>query len=230
MTLPTRVTDGLSVTGLACAYGKNVVLRNVSLEVGPGEIIGLIGRNGAGKTTTLRAISGVVRRRAGTISFRGSPLPASPNRVARQGIVHVPEGRGLIGSLTALENLKVAAYGAGRTLDDDSLALAITIFPRIEGILDRRANVLSGGEQQMVALARALVAKPTVILVDELSLGLAPVVVHEAWRALLRLRSETGLSLLIVDQNIELIQQHCDRVYLLRDGSTRLWDGVGSVF
>ncbi|MFD4972861.1 ABC transporter ATP-binding protein [Streptomyces sp. NPDC058424] len=212
------------IEDLFCAYGKTSVLRGVDLRVDPGEAVGLVGRNGAGKTTTLRAISGVVPRRSGRITFGGKPLPDRPRHVAGAGIAHVPEGRGLIGALTAEENLRVAGYGAGHPVDEDTLRDVVDVFPRLQGILDRRADVLSGGEQQMVALARALVAKASLVLIDELSLGLAPIVVDGAWQALLQLRERDGLSLLVVDQNLGLIQKYCDTVYLLRDGVTRTFD------
>lgn len=220
--------DGLHVEALHCSYGSNSVLLGVDLHVEFGQVVGLIGRNGAGKTTTLKAISGVVPRRSGTISFAGKELNRGPSATARAGVSHVPEGRGLIGALTAEENLRVAAYGAGKTLDADRLARAVHAFPRMERVLDRRADVLSGGEQQMVALARALVAEARVIMVDELSLGLAPVVVEEAWQALLALRESRGLGLLVVDQNLGLIEKYCDTVYLLKHGRTHAWEDHGS--
>ena len=221
-------TSGLRVAGLSCAYGKNAVLRGLDLEVGPGEVVGLIGRNGAGKTTTLRSISGATAR-GGLVEFNGEKLRARPQRAARAGIAHVPEGRRLIGSLTVVENLRVSAIAAKQPLGATEMAGVLDVFPRLRDILDRRADVLSGGEQQMVALARGLVARPLLMLVDELSLGLAPIVVDEAWKALLRLRKEEGLSILIVDQNIGTVERHCDRIYELVDGKTRVWQRGSAV-
>lgn len=219
-------TDGLRIEGLACSYGKNSVLTDVTMDVEPGQIVGLVGRNGAGKTTTLRCISGVVSRSGGSVYFRDRPLSRQASKVARSGIAHVPEGRGLFGSLTTEENLKAAAYASGHALEKGTLDSVVQIFPRLAGILSRRADVLSGGEQQMVALARALVARASMVLVDELSLGLAPIVVDEAWQALLQLRESDGLSLLVVDQNLGLIEKYCDKVFLLKNGSTALWTGA----
>lgn len=224
----TTTGEGLIVRGLEVSYGKNSVLRGLDLTVEPGQVVGLVGRNGAGKTTTLRAISGVTSRRGGSVTFKGQPLSHRPSVVARAGLSHVPEGRGLIGSLTAEENLRVAAYGAGRTLDAETLTWVSRIFPRMERVLARRADILSGGEQQMVALARALVADATMVMIDELSLGLAPIVVEEAWQALRELRDSKGVSLLVVDQNLGLIEKYADSIYLLKNGVTHAWEDYDS--
>lgn len=224
----TTTGEGLIVSDLEVSYGKNSVLRGLDLIVEPGQVVGLVGRNGAGKTTTLRAISGVVARRGGSVTYKGQTLGHRPTVVARAGLSHVPEGRGLIGSLTAEENLRVAAYGAGRSLDADTLRWVSRIFPRMERVLGRRADILSGGEQQMVALARALVADATMVMIDELSLGLAPIVVEEAWQALRELRDSKGVSLLVVDQNLGLIEKYADSIYLLKNGVTQAWEDYDS--
>ncbi|HZU18935.1 MAG TPA: ATP-binding cassette domain-containing protein, partial [Candidatus Dormibacteraeota bacterium] len=171
--------SGLEVRGLRAGYGRTVILTGVDLEVRPGEVVGLAGRNGAGKTTTLRAISGMLPRRAGELSFDGVPLPAGPRGVARLGVVHVPEGRGMLRGLTVEENLVFGAAAVGRPHGHAERERVLAFFPALGRMLDRKAGLLSGGEQQMLAIARGLMAQPRLLMVDELSLGLAPRVVVE---------------------------------------------------
>ncbi|MGE4242740.1 ABC transporter ATP-binding protein [Ramlibacter sp.] len=206
------------VRELAVSYGAARVIENVNVDVAAGEIVGVVGPNGAGKTTTLRAISGLVARRRGSVMLNGVTLAERPEAVARAGIAHVPEGRGLIPSLTVHQNLRLAAIGAGRRLSDEDVRYATTVFPAIERLMDRRAGFLSGGEQQMVAISRGLVARPTILMVDELSLGLAPRIVKDMSRALRRVAGERRIGIFLVDQNVRGLSHVCDRIYVLQDG------------
>lgn len=216
--------DALTLEGLQAGYGPVQVLRDFSLSVAPGEIVGLAGRNGAGKTTALRAISGLLPRRGGRLAFAGRPLPAAADRVARLGIAQVPEGRALMPSLSVLDNLRVAAYAAGHELGEPELKRLTGFFPLLGELLARTAGSLSGGQQQVVALSRGLAAQPRILMVDELSLGLAPRITGELWRALVEEVAPSGVGLLVVDQNLRLLRTHCRRLYWLDEGVTRLID------
>jgi len=219
---------GLRVEGLSVAYGSAVVLTGVDLQVGPGEVIGLVGRNGAGKTTTLRAISGMISRRAAGLSFDGAPLPARPDRVARLGVVHVPEGRMVLRGLTVEENLAFGAAAVGRRFGDADREQALAWFPALRPLVMRRAGLLSGGEQQMLAIARGLMARPRLLMVDEMSLGLSPRAVRDVLGAVLWACRERGVALLMVDQNLRLLSAHCDRLYVLAGGTTTCYrDAAG---
>ena len=215
---------GLEVTGLRAAYGSAVVLSSVDLSVRPGEVVGLVGRNGAGKTTTLRAISGAIPRSAEGLSFDGASLPARPNRVARRGVIHVPEGRMVLRSLTVEENLAFGAAAVGRTFGAADRGRAVAWFPPLRPLLGRRAGLLSGGEQQMLAIARGLMAGPRLLMVDEMSLGLSPRAVREVLGAVLAACRERGVSLLMVDQNLRLLTAHCHRLYVLAGGVTTCYE------
>lgn len=208
----------LEIQRLRVSYGRVPVLRDVTISVPAASVVGLIGRNGAGKTSTLRAVSGVVRRGGGQILLHGVPLPASPHQVASLGVIHVPEGRGLIPSLSVYDNLRVGCAAVGKRLGADQLEFVATYFPKVPPLFDRKASLLSGGEQQMVALARGLVTAPTVLMVDELSLGLAPKAVAEVLAALLDATRSNATALLIVDQNVRALAKICDRLHYLHDG------------
>ena len=210
----------LRVRGLGAGYGLISVLTDVSLDIGPGEIVGLAGLNGAGKTTALRALSGVIPRSASVAMFDGRPLPPRAHVVARCGLAHVPEGRRLFGHLTVVENLRFGAVAGGRSESAARLRLVLDAFPRLVELLPRHAGHLSGGEQQMLAIARGLMADPRLLMVDELSLGLSPKAGADISRALVGFARRDGLALLLVDQNVTLLRTTCDRLYLLRDGST----------
>jgi branched-chain amino acid transport system ATP-binding protein len=212
--------SGLKVHGLQAGYGRTVVLTGVDLEVSPGEVVGLAGRNGAGKTTTLRAISGMLPRRGGELSFDEVPLPASPRGVARLGVVHVPEGRGMLRGLTVEENLIFGAAALGKPHGQVERERVLSFFPALGRMLNRKAGLLSGGEQQMLAIARGLMAQPRLLMVDELSLGLAPRVVVDVLGSVLSACREQGIALLIVDQNLRALAANCDRVYVLAGGIT----------
>jgi branched-chain amino acid transport system ATP-binding protein len=195
-------------------------LHGISLTVDEGEVVAVLGPNGAGKTTTLRAISGTVATRGG-ITFDGRRLGRSPERAARLGIAHVPEGRGTFAELTVLENLRLGAYVRRDGLGD-ALERVFGFFKWMRDRRDQPAGTLSGGEQQMLALARALMARPRLLLLDEPSLGLAPIVVREIFDIVRRLNEEDKLSVLVVEQNAVLALEASNRAYVLEAGEVAL--------
>ncbi|MHA4854990.1 ATP-binding cassette domain-containing protein [Rhodococcus sp. MSC1_016] len=212
-------SQGLAVTDLTVGYGPACVLDKISLRVSRGELVGLTGRNGAGKTTLLRALSGMIGRGDGLVNLDAVTVPPSPVDAARAGLIHVPEGRGVVGSLSVLENLQVGALAIGHKLTNENLDQILSRFPALRPLLQRPAGFLSGGQQQMLAIARGLAAKPSILMVDELSLGLSPKATSEALQALVGLTRESGEGVLVVDQNIQTLASVCDRMYVLRDGS-----------
>ncbi len=212
--------NALEVNKLAVSFGAVSVLKDVTFAIAPGEVIGLIGSNGAGKTTTLRAISGTVRPNKGRIAVGDESMIGKPQKSARAGIVHVPEGRGLFTQLTVRQNLRLGAVAVGRDLGLNDIPSILAIFPKLEALLDTRSGYLSGGEQQMVTIARGLLAGPKVLMVDELSLGLAPRIISEILAALLAESRARNTALLIVDQNVRGLAEVCDRILLLHKGVT----------
>ncbi len=211
----------LQLQGVAARYGPTQALHDVSLTVDEGEIVAVLGANGAGKTTTLRAISGTVRR-SGDIVFGGRKIARrGPESVARLGVAHVPEGRGTFAELTVRENLRLGAYTRrGRSGDD--LERVHALFPWMAERAGQQAGTLSGGEQQMLALGRALMQRPRLVLLDEPSLGLAPLVVAELFKIVRRLNEEEGLSVLLVEQNANLALDTAARAYVLEVGNVAL--------
>jgi branched-chain amino acid transport system ATP-binding protein len=209
----------LELEDVEARYGPVKALRGVTLGVGEGEVVAVLGANGAGKTTTLRAISGTVRR-AGRIRFGGRSISrSSPEAVARLGIAHVPEGRGTLTELSVRENLRLGAYvrrDRNGIREDERRVLGH--FPWLERRGDQRAGTLSGGEQQMLALARALMLRPRLVLLDEPSLGLAPLVVSEIFRIVRELNERDGLTVLVVEQNASLALGASSRAYVLETG------------
>jgi branched-chain amino acid transport system ATP-binding protein len=207
----------LELRNVDARYGAVRALHGVSLHVGEGELVAVLGANGAGKTTTLRAVSGTVRR-GGDVLFAGKKLPRRPEATARAGIAHVPEGRGTFTDLSVWDNLRLGAYARRGGLKDDA-ARVFTFFPRLEERRGQQAGLLSGGEQQMLALGRAMMARPKLLLLDEPSLGLAPLLVKEIFEALARMKGEDGLSILVVEQNANLALAHAERAYVLEVGN-----------
>ena len=207
----------LELRNVDARYGPIRALHGVSLQVGEGELVAVLGANGAGKTTTLRAVSGTVRR-GGDVLFAGKKLSRRPEATARAGIAHVPEGRGTFTELSVWDNLRLGAYSRRGGLKDDA-ARVFKFFPQLEERRGQQAGLLSGGEQQMLALGRAMMARPKLLLLDEPSLGLAPLLVKEIFEALARMKGEDGLSILVVEQNANLALTHAERAYVLEVGN-----------
>jgi branched-chain amino acid transport system ATP-binding protein len=211
----------LQLDNVTLAYGPIEAVRGLSIEVDDGQLIALLGRNGAGKTTTLNGIVGLNHPKSGTIVYDGVKISSdSPGEVSRRGIAYVPEGRGVFGSLTVLENMQTAAYGHGmrRRTAMAEIKSAIGYFPAIEDRLGQRAGSLSGGEQQMLAIARALVSHPKLLLVDEPGLGLAPIIVGELYRQFNRLNADEGVSILLVEQYVDLALRTASYAYVMEKG------------
>ncbi len=213
----------LELHEIEVAYGGVQAVREVSFGVAPGEIVGLIGPNGAGKSTTLHAIMGVVPLRAGSISFGGSSLGGlAPEAIARKGIALVPEGRRLFAELTVAENLRLGLAGRPKGSDPaEDLEAVAALFPVVSEFRDRHAGALSGGQQQQLAIARALVASPSILLLDEPSLGLAPKVVDVVFETLQTIR-DRGLGILLVEQRAQRTVAVADRTHVLAGGEIRL--------
>jgi len=208
----------LKVSGLRAGYGPIEVLHGLDFTVGDGEIVVILGANGAGKTTTMRCVSGLIERH-GSIDFVGREISSmKPDAVFRGGISQVPQGRGTFTDLTVHDNLLAGAYTVKGSHDED-LAYWYKTFPRLAERKDQKAGSLSGGEQQMLAIARAMMNRPKLLLCDEPSLGLAPIITQELFRILGRLRDELGMSLLIVEQNAGLSLGLADRAYVLETGT-----------
>ena len=209
----------LELTAIRAGYGDFQALFDISLEVRAGEIVTLIGANGAGKTTTLRVISGAVRATSGTVRFDGHDVTGLPaHAMPERGISHVPEARQLFPFMTVEENLDLGAYNQrSRPRARETLGEMLELFPRLKERRRQLAGTLSGGEQQMVAIARALMAQPRLLLLDEPSLGLAPVVVDEVFDALVRIGAQ-GVSILLVEQDVERALGLATRAYLLVEG------------
>ncbi|MBA3329909.1 MAG: ABC transporter ATP-binding protein [Actinobacteria bacterium] len=208
----------LELRDVHARYGQITALRGISLAVEEGQVVAILGANGAGKTTTLRAVSGTVRR-SGQILFGGRSIGRrGPEDVARLGIAHVPEGRGTFAELSVWDNLRMGAYiRRDRGVKDDFQRM-LTYFPWLEERRDQDAGTLSGGEQQMLALARALVARPKLLLLDEPSLGLAPLVVREFFGIVRTLNEEEGLTVLVVEQNATIALAAAQQAYVLEVG------------
>jgi branched-chain amino acid transport system ATP-binding protein len=206
----------LELRDVEARYGAVKALHGVTLTVGEGELVAVLGANGAGKTTTLRAVSGTVRR-DGDVVFGGKKLPRRAEATARAGIAHVPEGRGTFMELSVWDNLRLGAYTRRGGLEDDAKRV-FDFFPRLEERRDQQAGTLSGGEQQMLALGRAMMARPRLLLLDEPSLGLAPLVVREIFGALQRMKGEDGLAILVVEQNARIALRAAERAYVLEVG------------
>jgi branched-chain amino acid transport system ATP-binding protein len=206
--------NALEAEGLQTFYAKSHILHGVGLSVGDGEIVALLGRNGAGKTTTLRSLTGLTRARHGVVRIFGKETTAwSPYRIAALGVGYVPEGRRIFANLTVEENLKVPLERPGPWTIDRAYAL----FPRLAERKSSLGSQLSGGEQEMLAIARALLVNPRLLLLDEPSQGLAPRIVQDVFRVVASMRSE-GISVLLVEQNVRAAVEIADRVYVLDDG------------
>ncbi len=210
----------LRASGLTAGYGPVTVLQGIDLEVNEGEIVVVLGANGAGKTTTMRAISGTIPRQ-GTIEFEGRSIQkATTDSIVRGGIVQVPQGRGTFPELTVADNLLAGAFVRrdGTKAIEDDIQKWYSVFPRLQERAMQRAGSLSGGEQQMLAIARALMSRPKLLLCDEPSMGLAPLITRELFKVIETLNRDEGLSVLLVEQNANLAMHLASRVYLLETG------------
>jgi branched-chain amino acid transport system ATP-binding protein len=212
----------LELRSVDAGYGSFQALFGVSLDVKAGEAVGVIGPNGAGKTTLMRVISGLIRPTNGTITMEGTDVLATPpHRIVSLGIAHVPENRRLFPRLTVDDNLKMGAYMPGaRAQYDERLKFVFDLFPRMKERRSQMAGTMSGGEQQMCAIGRALMSNPKLLLLDEPSAGLAPVVVQQVFELVKRIRA-SGLTVLIVEQNVQQVLKVVDRAYLLEAGTIR---------
>ncbi|QYK41539.1 MAG: ABC transporter ATP-binding protein [Paracoccaceae bacterium] len=217
----------LSVRNLQAAYGASQVLFDVSLEIGEGEVVTLLGRNGMGKTTTVRTVMGLMPPRGGEVRFLGQDVGGrSPERVARMGAGLVPEGRQVFPTLTVRENLTATAANRRRRADPWTLARIYDLFPRLGERAGQFAATLSGGEQQMLAIGRALMTNPVLLILDEATEGLAPVIRAEIWHVVERLKAE-GQSILLIDKNLAVLKRLADRHVIIEKGRT-VWQGSGT--
>jgi branched-chain amino acid transport system ATP-binding protein len=215
----------LEVKGLTISYGGIKAVKGIDLDVRQGELVTLIGANGAGKTTTLKALAGLIRPAAGRILYNGSEVTGRPAfELVRRGLALVPEGRGVFGLLTVEENLGMGAYSRGDraqvAADRDRI---YTVFPRLAERRRQSAGTLSGGEQQMLAIGRALMSRPQLLLLDEPSMGLAPLMVHKIFETI-RAVAREGVTLLLVEQNAKLALETCDRGYVMESGTIAVAD------
>jgi branched-chain amino acid transport system ATP-binding protein len=223
--------DLLTVEGLVVDYGKIRALKGLSLRVAKGELVAVIGSNGAGKTTTLRTLSGLLRPTSGSISFEGASLVGlSPHQVVARSIAHVPEGRRVFASQSVRDNLLLGAFlrlrrGEKQAVEED-LERMYRTFPRLKEREKQQAGTLSGGEQQMLAIARALLSRPRLLLLDEPSMGLAPVIIDEVFRLIEQLKATRETTMLLVEQLAYRALEVADRAYVLEQGAVRL-EGPG---
>jgi branched-chain amino acid transport system ATP-binding protein len=217
----------LRITGLTAAYGHSQVLFGIDLDVAEGELVTLLGRNGMGKTTTIRTVMGLLAARGGSIVFRGVDITGrAPERVARLGIGLVPEGRQVFPTLTVRENLVATAANRGGRAAPWTMERIGEMFPQLAERANQMAGTLSGGEQQMLAIGRALMTNPVLLVLDEATEGLAPLIRAEIWACIARLKAE-GQSILIVDKNLAALRRLADRHFVIEKGRT-VWSGDGA--
>lgn len=208
----------LQIDGVSGGYNQGDVIQNLNLEIGPGELLAVLGPNGAGKTTIARLVSGQISPRAGRVLFDGEEVTKSPSdRRARDGIAHVPQGRRVFPDLTVTENLQVAQFAAGRRAQPESLDFVYELFPKLDAIGKRKGGVLSGGEQQMLAVGRAILCEPRLILLDEPSLGLAPLIVAQMYEAFIKIR-DRGVTMFLAEQTVSQVMRVSDRIAILEAG------------
>ena len=217
----------LEINGLETAYGQSQVLFGMELNVGKGEVVTLLGRNGMGKTTTLHSVMGLVPSRSGNIRFQGQELRELPSyQIAKTGLSLVPEGRQIFPNLTVLENLVATASNRSQSENPWNLDRVFDLFPRLPNRIHHMGNQLSGGEQQMLAIGRALMTNPKLLILDEATEGLAPLIRNEIWNCVGSLKS-AGQSILLVDKNIDALTRIADRHYIIEKGKV-VWEGTSS--
>ena len=215
----------LKVENLSVNYGHIEALKNVSVDVKKGQLCSIIGANGAGKSTLLKTISGLVKPVSGTIYFEGKPLPKRAHKIVAEGIVHVPEGRKTFSGLTIEDNLLVGGTVANKSRLAANLEKQYQLFPILKERKNQFAGTLSGGEQQMLAVARGLMSEPKIILLDEPSMGLAPLIVNQIYNLIGQIR-ESGITVLLIEQNAKKALSICDYAYVLENGKIKL-SGTG---
>ena len=219
----------LAISGLRAGYGSTEILRGVDLTVGPGEIVAVLGSNGTGKSTLNRTISGVMRASQGAIRFDGAAIERErPAVIVARGLIHVPEGRRIFPNLTVRENLDLGAYRRARARRENNRSRVFSIFPRLAERQGQRAGTLSGGEQQMLAIGRGLMAEPRLLILDEPSLGLSPLLVEELF-ALIKTINAEGIALLLVEQNVVQSLEVAERAYILDNGRFVLEGSVADI-
>ncbi|MBD9419912.1 ABC transporter ATP-binding protein [Achromobacter sp. ACM04] len=212
------MTALIEAGGLHVYYGASHVLRGIDMHIAPGESVGLVGRNGMGKTTLIRSLMGHVRSAQGSVRVDGRDCTrAQPHAIARMGVAYVPEGRGIFPNLNVRENLLVAARAGRDGRQDWTYARVLEVFPRLQERLGHGGQQLSGGEQQMLAIGRALMTNPELLILDEATEGLAPLIVAEIWKIIRQIRS-SGMSTLIVDRNYRAVLEHTDRCLVMEKG------------
>ena len=217
----------LEINGLETAYGQSQVLFGMELNVGKGEVVTLLGRNGMGKTTTLHSVMGLVPSRSGNIRFQGQELRELPSyQIAKTGLSLVPEGRQIFPNLTVNENLVATASNRSQSENPWNLDRVFDLFPRLPNRIHHMGNQLSGGEQQMLAIGRALMTNPKLLILDEATEGLAPLIRNEIWNCVSNLKS-AGQSILLVDKNIDALTRIADRHYIIEKGKV-VWKGTSS--
>jgi branched-chain amino acid transport system ATP-binding protein len=215
----------LEIRGLETAYGQSQVLFKVDLDIAPGEVVSLLGRNGMGKTTTVRSIMGIARARAGVVRFKDKDLTRMPSyRIAQCGIGLVPEGRQVFPNLTVRENLVATAANRGSAKEAWTLERVFALFPNLRHRQDNYGNQLSGGEQQMLAIGRALMTNPSLLILDEATEGLAPLVRVDIYKSIERLKAD-GLSILVIDKDVKALTRVADRHFVLEKGRV-VWTGT----
>jgi len=220
-------TPLLEIKDLAVYYGGICALHQVNLHVNAGEIVAVIGANGAGKSTLMKTVAAIKNFTNGAILFNGMPLPKEANKVVTSGITLVPEGRRIFAPLSVRENLLVGAYTrSNRQEIEQTMADIFALFPRLKERIHQRGGTLSGGEQQMLAVGRALMSQPKLLMLDEPSLGLAPIVIDAMFETIVRLNRERGLTILLVEQNASLALEMCHRAYVLKTGQI-IMEGTG---
>jgi len=217
----------LDVSELVVHYGGICALDRVSLHVAQGEIVAVIGANGAGKSTLMKTIAAVKSYTSGSITFKGEPLKKDTHQVVKSGITLVPEGRRIFAPLSVKENMMVGAYTRSSRLEiEKNLQEVFELFPRLKERINQRGGTLSGGEQQMLAVGRALMSQPKLLMLDEPSLGLAPIIIDAMFETIIRLNHDMGLTILLVEQNASLALDICHRAYVLKTGQITM-EGAG---
>jgi branched-chain amino acid transport system ATP-binding protein len=223
------MTALLDVADLRAGYGETEVLRGIDLNVGGGEIVAVLGSNGVGKSTLNRTLSGVIRARGGTVRFEGADLVGEkPATIVARGLIHVPEGRRIFPNMSVRENLDLGSYRRGKPHRAANRERVLAIFPRLRERQGQLAGTLSGGEQQMLAIGRGLMAEPKLLILDEPSLGLSPLLVEELFALIARIRAD-GVAVLVVEQNVVQSLEIADRAYILSEGTFVMSGAAGVI-